>query len=383
MKVFFRNIHLYLGLAAGLIISIVCLTGAILVFEIELQQKLNPERYFVESIDKSYFTIDQLVENLKKKNPEAKINGAKVYADPYRTVEISFGTKPKEEKKAQKPDKESKPEAREGERKTAFFNKYTGELIEIYSYRDSFFYTVFSTHRWLLAGAVGKLIVGISSLLFLFILITGIILWWPKSNRILKQRLKLKWNTGFKRLNHDLHVVLGFYAAIFLFVFAFTGLAWSFEWFNKGIYKVTQSEMVAPPVIQSAVVEEKSNVNFEKAFSIVYKNSKNAVYYNISKPKDSAGTFSVNVLPVNMYEMQTETYYIDQYTGEIVEKIAFADKNTGQQVRASFKPVHTASIFGLPSKIIGLVVCVLGFTFPITGTIMWLNRIRKRKLVTI
>jgi uncharacterized iron-regulated membrane protein len=135
---------------------------------------------------------------------------------------------------------------REGGRKTAFFNPYTGELVGIFNYRESFFYTMFSLHRWLLAGDTGKMIVGVSTLIFLFIIITGIILWWPKTNRILLQRLKLKTNTGWKRLNHDLHIVLGFYTSLFLFVFAFTGLAWSFEWFNKGIYTVTSSSMKRP-----------------------------------------------------------------------------------------------------------------------------------------
>jgi uncharacterized iron-regulated membrane protein len=49
----------------------------------------------------------------------------------------------------------------------------------LYSYRTTFFYSVFALHRWLLAGDTGKLIVGISTSIFLFILITGIILWWP------------------------------------------------------------------------------------------------------------------------------------------------------------------------------------------------------------
>ncbi|HLL45027.1 MAG TPA: PepSY-associated TM helix domain-containing protein, partial [Segetibacter sp.] len=46
---------------------------------------------------------------------------------------------------------------------------------------------------------------------------------------------------------------------------------------------------------------------------------------------------------------------------------------------ATFKPLHVGSIYGLPSKIIAFLVCFLGVTFPITGTIMWLNRLKKNK----
>ncbi|QNP51308.1 PepSY domain-containing protein [Hymenobacter qilianensis] len=60
-------------------------------------------------------------------------------------------------------------------------------------------------------------------------------------------------------------------------------------------------------------------------------------------------------------------------------KLDFQDRNLGQRVRRSFKPVHTGAIFGMPSKIIALIVCVLGVTFPITGVILWLNRLQKEK----
>src|SRR5215213_3899716 len=124
-------------------------------------------------------------------------------------------------------------------------------------------------HRWLLGSnnGPGKYITGISTLLFLFILITGIILWWPKTKNILQQRLKIKSTAGWKRLNHDLHIVLGFYSSIFLFVFAFTALAWSFEWFNKGIYKVTSSSMKAeaPASVNN---ENFKRISFDSALSV-------------------------------------------------------------------------------------------------------------------
>jgi uncharacterized iron-regulated membrane protein len=50
-----------------------------------------------------------------------------------------------------------------------------------------------------------------------------------KTKAIFKQRLNIKFAAGWKRINHDLHIVLGFYTAIFLFIFAFTALAWVFS----------------------------------------------------------------------------------------------------------------------------------------------------------
>ncbi|NEU07105.1 PepSY domain-containing protein [Flavihumibacter sp. R14] len=387
MKIFFRTIHLYLSLAAGIVILIVCLTGAILVFEKELQEMTSPDRYYAEPTGQR-LSADILLEKVKAQYPDAKVTTYKAYTDPNRTVEINITEKDKSSKdesdKASKGAKEVKGEGKGGEgvRKIAFVNPYSGSLVELYSYRETFFYKVFALHRWLLGknDGPGKYIVGISTLIFLFILITGVILWWPKTRKILTQRLKIKWDGSWKRLNHDFHIVLGFYTAIFLFIFAFTGLAWSFQWFNKGIYTVTRSEMAPPaepPV--SAYSETAKPLNVGAVLSKASSDIKSVLYYNISLPKDSTGVFAVTVLPETAPEMASNTYYLDQYSGQVIGALMFSDKNLGQRVRSTFKPVHTGSIFGVYSKVIAFITCLLGATFPVTGTIMWIARLNKKR----
>ena len=386
MKIFFRNIHLYLSLAAGLVILIACFTGAILVFEKELQETFDPQRYYAESSGKQIST-DVLISNLKAQYPDIKVNGVKSYTDPGRTVEVSITQTDKSKKEVKavevKPSKDAKAEkGGEGVRKTAFINPYTGKLVEIYSYRETFLYKVFALHRWLLGknDGPGKYIVGISTLIFLFILITGVILWWPKTRAILSQRLKIKWDGSWKRLNHDFHIVLGFYTAIFLFIFSFTGLAWSFQWFNKGIYTVTNSEMkppAEPPL--SAYSADTKPLSLDAVLETAKSEISGVTHYNVSFPKDSVGVYSISVLPTDAYEMASNTYYLDQYSGKIIGSQMFSDKNLGQRVRSSFKPIHTGSIFGVYSKIIAFITCLLGATFPVTGTIMWIKRLNKKK----
>lgn len=387
MKVFFRRIHLYLSLAAGLVILIACLTGAILVFEKEAQMALNKDRYFVES-GTQRLPLQQLEAAVKKEYPGSKVNGIKVYDDATRSVEVSVTLKKKEEKNGEAPAAaKGKGGPAGGERApsyTAFINPYNGQVLELYTYRETFFYQVFALHRWLLGGqnSIGKTIVGVATLIFLFILITGIILWFPPTKRILTQRLKLKWDGGWKRLNHDLHIVLGFYSAIFLFIFAFTGLAWSFEWFNKGIYTVTKSPMKAPEPPKSTYIAEASKIDYDAALSAARSTYAEAQFYNISAPKDSTGIYNISVLGKDpVHESATDAVYVDQFSGQVLGTLPFSERSLGAKVRSSFKPVHTGSIWGTPSKIIAFITCLLGVTFPITGTIMWLNRIRKKKKV--
>ena len=385
MKVFFRRIHLYLSFAAGLVILICCLTGAILVFEKDLMMAFNKERYYVEAAG-AKLSADTLVSKVKQNYPGAKVNGIKLYEAADRSAEVSVSFPPKKDAKAKseapKPKEGAKPVAPQRQPGfTIFINPYTGQVVDKYSYSETGFYTVFALHRWLLGGndSIGKLIVGISTFIFLFILITGIVLWWPKTKKILKQRLNVRWSAGWKRINHDMHLVFGFYSAIFLFIFAFTGLAWSFEWFNNGIYKVTGSPLKPAPAPKSTYVADARKISFDKALAAAQTIYPSAEFYSISLPKDSTEAMNVSLLGHDAaHESATDAVYIDQYSGAVLGKLAFGDRSLGAQVRSTFKPVHTGSIWGTPSKIIAFLVCLLGVTFPITGTIMWYNRTRKR-----
>lgn len=383
MKVFFRRIHLYLSLAAGLVILICCLTGAVLVFEKDLQMALNQKRYYVEA-NGSKLPVSSLVQSVKQNFPQAKINGVKVYEDALRSAEISVSFPLKKEEQKSSNQNASKPERQPGF--TIFVNPYTGQVLEKYSYRETFFYKVFALHRWLLGSekGAGKYIVGVSTFIFLFILITGIILWWPKTKKILKQRLKIKRNAGWKRMNHDMHLVFGFYSAIFLFIFAFTGLAWSFEWFNNGIYKVTNSPLKNPPAPKSVVVADAKRISFDEALAAAKTVYTHAEFYSVTMPKDSSEVFSISALSKDaMHESATDAVYVDQYSGSVLGKLEFKDRSLGAKVRSTFKPVHTGSIWGTPSKTIAFIVCLLGVTFPITGTFMWMNRTRKKASPTL
>ncbi|MDB5201634.1 MAG: hypothetical protein JWQ27_1043 [Ferruginibacter sp.] len=364
---------------------VTCLTGAILVFEKELQQVFFHERYFVNP-GTERVSADSMLTSLKQKVPNAKINSVKIYRDPKRTAEISYQLPAelpaKKDKGADGKNSADNKTAKdpEGKRLTAFVNPYSGEIVEIYNHRNSFFYFVMDLHRWMLGGATGKLIVGICTLIFLFILISGIVLWWPRNKLLLKQRLRIKRTAGFKRLNHDYHIVFGFYSAVFLFVFAFTGLAWSFEWFNKGIYTLTGTKMEKAPVIKNNFNGAVHVITAEAALAAVLALDNSSSYYNISLPKSPADPFTISMLPANApHESAATQYFVDGNNGRLISVQKFADKNKGQRVRATFRPVHVASIFGWPSKVIGFLACLLGTFFPASGIIMWWNRTRKNR----
>src|SRR6476469_9700197 len=123
MKIFFCSIHLYLSLAAGLIIMLTCATGAILVFERELQELFHPARYYVEKTG-DRVPLDSMVANVQLKVKGAKVTGIKYYADSTRTAELIYSLKKAGGEQKKKAGEEQKKKASEGERLIAYVNPY-------------------------------------------------------------------------------------------------------------------------------------------------------------------------------------------------------------------------------------------------------------------
>ena len=128
MKKFFAKIHLWLSIPFGIIIAIVCLTGAILVFEAEILEFCYPSRYFVKEIKSEPLSPAVLMGAADQQLPDSiKINGIRVSSDPKRTYQLILP----------------------GKKAACFFNPYTGEITGIDDGKG-FFMKIMRLHRWLL-----------------------------------------------------------------------------------------------------------------------------------------------------------------------------------------------------------------------------------------
>ena len=391
-KSLFRIIHLWLGLGTGLLIVFVCLTGSVLAFEQELEQAWHPARYFAAPATTPRLPLAQLAAAVRARKPRAKISAFRLYADPTRTVEVSLtggdkpgprgGTSPAAAREPGKggPEKGGKGRG-EGGGPRIFLNPYTAVITGELNPRDNFFKTVEMLHRGLVAGKIGKLVMGVSASIFLFILGTGLVLWWPKARKALRPRLTVKWGSSWKRLNHDFHISLGFYASVFLFIMALTGVGMSFDWVGEGINRLTHSPAKRPEPPTSALAPAGAPpLAPDAVLALARRQAPDAEVYMLQLPKAPTGSIRVAVLrPGAITENATDEVFLDQYSGAVLSTQAYAQRPVGQRIRGLFKPVHTGAIGGKTTKLLALVFGLLGATFPITGTIMWWNRTRRQR----
>jgi uncharacterized iron-regulated membrane protein len=255
----------------------------------------------------------------------------------------------------------------------ASINPYTGELLGQPKPEGSNTYVDFlwSVHINLLGGEKGAYIAGIVGLLATILCVTGIILW-PGWRR-LATGFKIKWNAKAKRLNFDLHKVVGIIAATFLSMAMFTGFIWNYgTWTTPLIYAATLSPQAEAQEPVSKVIPGKPPLKFteeilQKANAALPEGKVTSIYFP-TKPK---GVFTVNK-EVNGREVNA---VIDRYSGEIIKvQDLTTKKSLGDRVMDSFIPVHFGTFAGLPSRIFYVFIGLSPTFLLITGFIMWRNR---------
>ncbi|MGB3182952.1 MAG: PepSY-associated TM helix domain-containing protein [Cyclobacteriaceae bacterium] len=364
----FNDIHLWLGIGSGLILFLVCLSGTVYTFRSEIERALEADKYKAEAkAGVERLTVEQIV-----RKTEAETGG-----------KVSSVAIPHAEDETYRLSVKTSPEERRG---TGYFiDPYTAEIKGTSGGPASeFFMVMFRMHRWLLMdSSIGRPIVGTATVIFVFILLTGIVLWFPKKLKNWKQGLKIKTDSNWKRINHDLHNTLGFYSFILLLVMSLTGLCWSFEWYRDGLGAVLGAEVFGgrgeKPPVSDAGGTPAATLSAEEFISIADKQLLYEGDYRISLPGEPEAPVVIMKTGVGFFASSgRDVLYLNQYSGEVLKADIFSEKPFNQKITSSIKPLHTGEILGTFSKILYFIACLVATSLPVTGTIIWLNKLKKK-----
>lgn len=365
------QLHLWLGVSSGLVVFIVALTGSIIIFEEELEPVFYPKFHVVDvPRDRSPLPLDNLKATVSNAYPKQRIVRIEIEPHAERTVVFGLANGKKEK-----------------DIFSVAVNPYTAQITDTRVEEESFFRIMLRLHRYLCMEETGKTITGVACVMFIVIMITGLVLWWPKRKQT-KQRLTIKWNAKFKRLNWDLHAVFGFYVLPFTFVIALTGLVWSYKWVNNLIYLTfdgkPQQKREAPAntsiggALSNGTNHAVGPLNKMMAETNRLLSHPGRILVTIP-PSDS---ISVTISKVNEQASISnivDFLYFDQTDGRLISKRLYDNETKGMKVRRLVYPIHTGSIWGWPTKILALLASLITATLPITGIIIWVGRKFKNK----
>lgn len=366
-----RELHKWLGVVSGVVVFIVCVTGCLYVFKDEIEEMAEPWRFVVPR--EAPVLMPSRVLEVANKEAESNSPSAITYGEAHDALVVDYYGKSYRVSKV-------------------YIDPYTGAVIKSICRNPGdfdFFRFILNGHRQLwLPAWIGKRLVGWSVLVFVIILITGIVLWFPKRwNKKSCERLFLiTWSAGKKRLNFDLHKVLGGYFALILLLLSLTGMVWNMEWFGKSVYRLTGGKELKPyvlPLSDTAAVNLSAYFPVDKLF-IRLKQEEPAVkeFYMVipQKPEDVC---RVSIVHKRNSYYRTDNRFFDQYsleelTGQGPYAGKYKEASAADKIRRMNLELHDGRIAGLPGKIIVFLAALAGASLPVTGWIIW-GRKRKKE----
>lgn len=360
------KIHLWLGLASGLIVLFLGITGCILAFQLEIEG-LTQKFRFVKAEDKAYLPPSEL-KKVGEQHLISKMALGIDYPGKGRAATALYYD--------------------EHHYEMVFMNPYTGEVLKHKNMNRDFFRSIINGHFYLwLPPHIGQPIVASATLVFLVMMITGLILWWPRNKGARKQRFTIKWMARWRRKNYDLHNVLGFYMTWVAIFIAISGLVMGFQWFAKSVYWVSSGgkNMVAhdhphSDTLQTVKYSDMADRLWSRHRPAVKDNEGLSVWYALTK--DASMEVVVNHRPGTYYN--ADYHFYDQYTGEPLQGTGayagrYEDASAADKLVRMNYDIHVGAVLGLPGKIMAFFASLIAASLPVTGFMVWLGR-RKKKL---
>ena len=381
------KLHLILGLSAGFILLIVGFTGAMLSFEKEILNLINKDTFKVVAQEQGKLSTKELLEKFQEQKPQSKINSITFSSSNDNSSMINVAG--------------SGENARKGV--TYYVNPYTAEILPEVS-GQIFFKTVESIHRRLLLDDFGKQVVGISVICLLFLMFSGIYIYYPRLKKSFSQSLKLNFQSKGRFFLSNLHSVIGMWVIPFYLVASLTGLYWSYEWFNNSLHQITgvekpkkqhmqhsqeqnkpqgdmkqkepRAEMNAPQMTEKISFDDVSLA--VDTFNTLIENKYSTATLRFPQ-KGTVYSFSYIALDAS-HERAKNTLEFDIKTKEISKHDKFEDKTLIQKLMGSILPLHTGEYFGVVGQTLMFLASFMMPLFAVTGLMLYIKR-RKKNII--
>ena len=350
MRKLIFNLHLWVALTLAILVAIFGATGAIMAFEPEIDHLLHWKLSHVTPQGHT-LSLAEINTVISKAYPGERIGGYQMSTSPDLSYQVGL------------------------RRAVVYVNPYSGEILGVREGGQDFLGWVHQLHLRLTLrnqADVGKSIMSWAGLAMLFLLLSGLYLWWPL------KRITIQRGGPPRRFWFDLHNAVGILSLAFLLVLALTGVLIGFDrtvvpWF----YKITNSEPSKQPAIPPAPPGAKP-ISPDQAVEIARNALPGATPFQVNVPGPKGFYFVRSRFPEDLTPGGRSRVAVDQYTGQVLASESSRTGPGGTRLVNLNRAVHTGDIFGLPSKALMSLASLMLVLQVVSGVTMWWKRIRKR-----
>jgi uncharacterized iron-regulated membrane protein len=346
------NLHLYVALIAALLIIAFGVTGSIMAFETEIDHLLHWRMAYVTPGGHP-LSLGEIGAIVSKAFPGEQISGYAIAPSPDLSYQVFL------------------------RRGAAYVNQYTGEVLGTQQGGMDFLGYVHQFHLRLMIrneADTGKRIMSWAGVAMLFLIVSGLYLWWPY------KRFSIERRGSSKRFWFDIHAVTGIFSFVFLFALAATGVIIGFEQTTTPVlFRLTGSRPSRPPRIQLMPPAGAQPITPDQAIEIARKAFPGAEPFIVNVPASGEPYFIAARYPEDLTPGGRSRIMIDPYTGKVLYALGSRTVPGGTRLVNLNRSIHTGDVFGIPSKAILSLASLMAVVQVISGLVMWWKGRRARE----
>jgi uncharacterized iron-regulated membrane protein len=337
------KLHRWAGLISGIAILVIAITGCVLVFENDIERSLNAHVLKVTP-GPSRASLQQAVEAVRAAYPTETPTGFQFPQRPNHSLVISLKSG-----------------------LAAGVDPYSGQVLGTVDRSKGLARWVHLLHTRFLAGRPGEWVVGGFTVLTLLMAISGVILWWPR------QIWTFKSSRSWRRVNFDLHNVLGWYSAVLLVFITLSGVLIAYEnALDPLVLKLNATPAKVPAPVASTVSTGVSPISPDEAVRAAREAMPGAFIANMNIPGPGKAVYRMGVkFPEDRTPGGRSRVAVDQYTGQVLDVVSTRSAPLGTKILNLKRSIHTGDVFGWPSQALAFLVSLALAGQVVTGFLIW------------
>ena len=347
------NLHLWIGIAAAVVLLLAGVSGALLVFETQIDRTLNPKLASVTPAPTT-LSLTELKSALERQYP-----GYRVLAfDISDSSDTSYG---------------AYLQPQSGDGMNVAVDQHSGKALGVWD-DHRFTRKLHDFHTHLLAGQAGSAVVGWGAVILLFLSITGLILWWRS------KIFGINFQTSGPKFQYDLHSTVGVVSFVALIAFAWTGIVVHWEraaqrWANQVSHVPRPSPPQPDPPAPGAVALDPAQL---VALAQAAVPDAHATAMDLA---DSAASSVLVIMkfPEDHTPAGRTRVFLDAYSGKV---LALASSRAApaavSYVTRLNREIHTGDVGGWPTRIVAAIFSLALPLLAVTGPLLWWQRRQRR-----
>jgi uncharacterized iron-regulated membrane protein len=355
------QIHLWAGILLALYVSVIGITGSVLVFGLEIGRVVDADPWPGLIEQKTAAPLAQVIENVTSAYPRARLISVMT---PTRTEPVFIAT------------------IQPRRRLKIACHPVTGQLLGEVPVRHSRLDWVYRLHEDLLGGRTGRVVNAVCAMALLLLVLTGLVNWWPGVKHVARA-LKIDFRRRWKRVNFDIHSAVGFWSFAFLIMWAVSGIYFTWPaWFLAQVDRLSPVVNARPPAVVVERPDEIVPVSFQAMLSKAADLDPGARCQGIIFPYSRRAPLEILMSRSAAFGRDSEdTLYFNPYTGQYISTWQYGvNKTLGDWLIWLEAPLHFGTHWGLAFKCLW---ALMGLSLPVlavSGLLMYWNRFLSKRV---